>query len=57
MDAAVELGRNPVVSKHQIQLEYGDELAEAGWVCRARLARINSQARTRTGKFSFSLFS
>ena len=29
MDAAVELGRNPV-SKHQIQHEYGDEQADAG---------------------------
>ena len=25
MDAAAELGRNPVISKHQIQPEYGDE--------------------------------
>ena len=29
MDAAAELGRNPV-SKHQIQPEYGDEQANAG---------------------------
>ena len=29
MDPAAELGRNPV-SKHQIQLEYGDEQADAG---------------------------
>ena len=29
MDAAAELGRNPV-SKHQIQSEYGDEQAGAG---------------------------
>ena len=29
MDAAAELGRNPV-SKHQIQAEYGDEQAGAG---------------------------
>ena len=29
MDAAAELGRNPV-SKHQIQSEYGDEQADAG---------------------------
>ena len=29
MDAAAELGGNPV-SKHQIQLEYGDEQADAG---------------------------
>ena len=38
MDAAAELGRNPV-SKHQIQPEYGDEQADAGRDCRARLAR------------------
>ena len=30
MDAAAELGRNPVVGKHQIQPEYGDEQAGAG---------------------------
>ena len=42
-----ELGRNPV-SKHQIQPEYGDEQADAGRDCRIRLARPNSQARTRT---------
>ena len=29
MDAAAELGRNPV-SKHKIQPEYGDEQADAG---------------------------
>ena len=29
MDAAAELGRNPV-SKHQIQPEYGDGQADAG---------------------------
>ena len=29
MDAAAELGRN-LVSKHQIQPEYGDEQADAG---------------------------
>ena len=49
MDAAAELGRNPV-SKHHIQPEYGDEQADAGRDCRTRLARPNSQARTRTGK-------
>ena len=50
MDAAAELGRNPVC-KHQIQPEYGDEQADAGRDCRARLARPNSQARTRTGEY------
>ena len=52
MDAAAELGRNPV-SKHQIHPEYGDEQAEAGRDCRTRLARPNSQARTRTGNIHF----
>ena len=52
MDAAAELGRNPV-SKHQIQPEYGDEQADAGRDCRTRLARSNSRARTGTGKYSF----
>ena len=45
MDAAAELGRNPV-SKHQIQSEYRDEQADAGWDCSTCLARPNSQART-----------
>ena len=48
--------RNPV-SKHQIQPEYGDGQADAVRDCRTRPARPNSQARTRTGKYSFSLFS
>ena len=47
MEAAVELGRNPV-SKHRIQREYGDEQADAGRDCRTRLARPNSQAPTPT---------
>ena len=49
MDAAAELGRNPV-SEHQIQPEYGDEQADAGRNCRSRLARPNSQARTNAGR-------
>ena len=56
MDAAAELGKNPV-SKHQIQPEYGDEQADAGRDGLTRLARPNSQARTGTGEYSFSLFS
>ena len=56
MDAAAELGRNPT-SKHQIQPEYEDEQADAGRDWRTRLATPNSQARTGTGKYSFSLFS
>ena len=47
MDAAAEIGRNPV-SKHQVQTEYGDEQADAEWDGRTRLARPNSQARTGT---------
>ena len=59
MDAAAELGRNPV-SKHQIQPEYGDEQADAG---RDGTGRLNPSHET---KFSgthgdrgilFSLFS
>ena len=40
MDAAAELGRNPV-NKHQIQPEYGDEKADARRDCRIRLVRPN----------------
>ena len=60
MDAAAELGRNPV-KKHKIrpeygdeqvdiQPEYGDEQADAGQDCRNRIARLNSQTQTGTGK-------
>ena len=56
MDATAELERNPA-SKHQIQSEYGDEQADAGQDCQTRLVRPNSQARTGTGKYYFSLFS
>ena len=52
MDAAAEPGRN-LVSKHHIQPEYKDEQDDAGRDCRTRLARPNSQARTRTGEKSF----
>ena len=37
----MELGRN-VVSKYQIQPEYGDEQVDAGRDCETRLARPNS---------------
>ena len=47
MDAAAELGRNPV-SHHEIQPEFEDEQTDAGWDYRTRLARPNSQARTGT---------
>ena len=53
--AAAKLWRNPV-SKHQIQLEYGDEQADTGQDCRTRLARLNCQARMRTGEYYVSLF-
>ena len=57
VNGSQELGRNPV-SNHYIQPEYGDdEQADAGRDCRTGLARLNSQARTRTGKYSFSRFS
>ena len=57
MDAAAELGKNPV-SKYQIQPQYGyDEQADAGRDCQTRLARPNSQARTGTEEYQFSLFS
>ena len=52
MDAAAELGRNPV-SKHQIQPEYGDEQTDVGRDCRTRLARPNSQARTNADRGIF----
>ena len=41
MDAAAELGRNPV-SKYQIQPEYRDEQAGAGQDYRTGLAKPNS---------------
>ena len=53
-NAAAELGRN-LASKHQIQPEYEDEQADAGRDCRNRLARPNSQARTRAGEYLFSM--
>ena len=45
MDAAAELGRNPV-RKHQIQPEYGDEQPDVGRDCRTRLARPNHFPRS-----------
>ena len=52
MDAAAELGRNPV-SKHQIQLEYIDEQADAGRNCRTRLARQNFRRERGQGNVNF----
>ena len=56
MDAAAETARNPV-SKLEIQPEYRDDQTDVGRDCRTRLAKPNSQARKRTGEYSFSLFS
>ena len=39
MDAAAELGRNHVVSEHQIYPEYGDEQTDAGRDCRTNPSR------------------
>ena len=47
MDAAPEIGRSSV-SKHHVQLDYGDEQADVGRDCRTRLVRSNSQPRTET---------
>ena len=57
MDAAAEIGRNPV-SKHQIQPEYGDEQADADGTAKpVSREQILSQAPTVTVKYEFSLFS
>ena len=45
-----ELGRNPV-SKHQIQLEDGDEQADAGRDCRTRLGTKFSGANRKKNNF------
>ena len=52
MDAAAELGRNPV-SKHHIQPEYGDGQGDAGRDCRTCLAKPNSQAERVQGNIHF----
>ena len=57
MNAAGQIRRNPISKHHFQQPEYGDEQADAGRDCRTHLAIPNSQARTGTGKYSFSLFS
>ena len=61
MDAAAEIGRNPVISKiiiilvqYHIQPEYGDdEQADDAeeYNCRTSLARPNSQAPTGAGTY------
>ena len=60
MDAAAELGRN-LVSKHQIQPEYGDEqrLTRDGTTTAEPVSRdqVLRHERTGTGNNSFPLFS
>ena len=57
MDAAAELGRNPV-SKHQTQPEYEDEQADAGRDCRTHLREDKfSGANADRGIFFSLLFS
>ena len=46
MDAAAEIGRNTVISKHQIHPEYGAGQIDAGRDCRTRPERLNFQAGT-----------
>ena len=53
MDAAAELGRDPV-GKHQIQPEYGDdEQADAGRDCRTRSPDQILRRERRQGKIYF----
>ena len=52
MDAAAEIGRNPVC-KHQIQPEYGDKQADAGRSCQTRLARPNFRRERGQGNINF----
>ena len=55
MDAAAEHGGN-LVSKHQLQPEYGGEQADAGRDCRNRLARDQVLRRERgQGNIHFSV--
>ena len=53
MDAAAELGRNPV-SKHQIQPEYGDEQADAGRLNPSRETKFSGTHRDRRNYFPCS---
>ena len=50
MDAAAGIGRNPVSTRFSLRMD--NERADAERDGRTRLARSNSQARTRTGKYS-----
>ena len=52
MDAAADIGRNPV-SKHQIHsLSIENEQADTGRDGQSCLAKPSSQAQTGTGRFS-----
>ena len=57
MGATAEIERNPVSISTRFRLSVEKKQADGGRDGRTRLARPNSQARTRTGKFSFSLLS
>ena len=55
--SVAESGRNPsLTTKFSLSVE-NDDQADAGWNGRTCLARPNSQARTGTRKYSFSLLS
>ena len=51
MDAAAEIGRNPVNNYTRFSLSLENRQADAGRDGRTRLTRPNSQARTGTGKY------
>ena len=51
-----QIGRDPIVST-RFSLSMENEQADVGRDGRTRPARPNSQARKKTGKYSFFLFS
>ena len=57
MDVTAEIGRNPAIKLQIISLSVENEQTDAGRDGETCLTRPNSQARTGTGKYSFSLFS
>ena len=57
MNAATVSGSNPVSKRTRFSLSEENEQADAGGDSRICLVRPNFQARTGTGKHSFSLFS
>ena len=56
MNAAAESGRNPVEESTKLSLAMENGQGDAVQDGRHCLARRTSQARTETGKYSFSLF-